>query len=30
MTTTTIGNLGEGCPRPSAYVCLRQQGQRGQ
>jgi hypothetical protein len=24
-----FGNAGEGCPRPSAYVCLRQQGQRG-
>ena len=23
MTTTTIGNLGGGCPRLSAYVCLR-------
>jgi hypothetical protein len=24
------GSLGEDCPRPSAYVCLRQQGQLGQ
>src|SRR5258707_9919676 len=23
-----IGNLGADCPRPSAYVCLRQRGQR--
>ncbi len=27
-TTTTIGNLGEDCPRPSEYVRLRQRGVR--